>query len=88
AAIIPKGAPKEVKEILTKNGITDIREYEDGNNQDRIENINQVDKVMFSRVAPQDTIKINGVDRPTTNSEGKAIYPTQEGISNFWKWFG
>ena len=39
-------------------------------------------------VDPQDTIKINGVDRPTTNSEGKAIHPTQEGIINFWKWFG
>ena len=34
------------------------------------------------------TISINGVDRPITNSEGKAIHPTQEGISNFWKWFG
>lgn len=46
------------------------------------------DLPLFSKVAPQDTIKINGIDRPTTNSEGRAIHPTQEGISNFWKWFG
>lgn len=34
-----------------------------------------------------DTITIDGVQRPTTNSEGKPIYPTEEGVRNFWKWF-
>lgn len=35
-----------------------------------------------------ETIKVDGVDRPTTNSNGKPIHPTKEGIANFWKWFG
>ena len=35
-----------------------------------------------------ETITINGIKRPTTNSEGKQIYPTEDGIRKFWKWFG
>ncbi|MCX7631681.1 MAG: hypothetical protein N2038_15775, partial [Geminicoccaceae bacterium] len=26
--------------------------------------------------------------RPTTNSNGQPIHPTEEGVRNFWKWFG
>jgi len=33
------------------------------------------------------TINVDGIDRPTTNSNGKPIHPTEEGIRNFWKWF-
>lgn len=32
------------------------------------------------------TINVDGVDRPTTNSEGKPIHYTEEGIRNFWRW--
>lgn len=35
-----------------------------------------------------ETININGVDRPTRNSNGQLIHQTQESIRNFWKWFG
>ncbi len=34
------------------------------------------------------TIDVDGVQRPTTNSNGQAIHPTQEGVRNFWRWFG
>lgn len=34
------------------------------------------------------TINVDGVERPTTNSEGRPIHPTEEGTRNFWKWFG
>lgn len=34
------------------------------------------------------TINIDGVERPTTNSEGKQIASSEEGIRNFYKWFG
>ena len=34
------------------------------------------------------TIKVNGKERTTTNSEGNPIHPTIEGIKNFWNWFG
>ncbi len=35
-----------------------------------------------------ETINIDGTERPTRNSEGKLIHPTEEGIRKFWKWFG
>lgn len=34
------------------------------------------------------TIKIDGVNRPTTNSEGKQIGRTKKEVQNFYKWFG
>lgn len=34
------------------------------------------------------TINVDGVMRPTTNSNGQPIHPTKEGVRNFWKWFG
>lgn len=40
-----------------------------------------------SRPLP-DTITIDGVARPTTNSNGQPIHPTEEGVRNFWQWFG
>ena len=36
----------------------------------------------FSRAIP-DTIDVDGVQRPTRNSEGRLIHPTIEGIRNF-----
>ena len=36
----------------------------------------------------KETININGVERPTTNSEGNAIAKTKEAIEHFYKWFG
>lgn len=31
---------------------------------------------------------IDDIPRPTMNSLGQPIHPTEEGIRNFWKWFG
>jgi hypothetical protein len=36
----------------------------------------------------QGKIVVDGVERPTTNSLGQPIHPTEEGVKNFWKWFG
>ncbi len=33
-------------------------------------------------------IEVDGQMRPALNSTGKPIHPTQEGIRNFWRWFG
>jgi hypothetical protein len=35
-----------------------------------------------------DTLEIDGKQRPTKNSKGQLIHPTEEGIRNFWAWFG
>jgi len=34
------------------------------------------------------TITVDGKTRPTTNSNGKPIAQTEEGLRNFWRWFG
>jgi hypothetical protein len=34
------------------------------------------------------TLTINGKQRPTTNSKGQPIATTEQGIRNFYKWFG
>lgn len=34
------------------------------------------------------TIEIDGKQRSTTNSNGQPIAATEEGVRNFWKWFG
>lgn len=36
----------------------------------------------------EDLIDVGGVMRPRLNSLGQPIHPTEEGIRNFWKWFG
>lgn len=33
-------------------------------------------------------IEVNGKPRPTVNSKGQAIHTTEEGVRNFWEWFG
>lgn len=43
-------------------------------------------KKSSSRAA--DTVEVDGVERPATDSTGKRIQPTDEGIRNFWRWFG
>ena len=35
-----------------------------------------------------DTINIDGVERPTKNSDGKPIAKSEAALRNFWKWFG
>ncbi len=35
-----------------------------------------------------DTITVDGKQRPTRNSAGQPIHPTEEGIRNFWRWAG
>ena len=39
------------------------------------------------RNAANETINVDGIDRPTTNSEGRKIHYTENGIVNFWRWF-
>lgn len=90
AAVVPKDTPAQALEILKKNGITDIRKYKSGDKDDRIAQIGKLDRVMFSRKVTDipETINIDGEAKPTRNSNGQLIHPTEEGIRNFWKWFG
>ena len=38
--------------------------------------------------AIEETINVDGQDRPTTNSKGQPIAQTAEALQNFWRWFG
>ena len=50
----------------------------------------------FSRLAKsngifasnENTIEVDGVQRPRMNSKGRPIHPREDGIRNFWRWFG
>ena len=39
-----------------------------------------------SKTFSQQRITVDGVDRPTTNTEGRPIHYTEAGIRNFWRW--
>lgn len=43
---------------------------------------------LFDEDVTSDFITISGTKRPTHNSNGDLIYPTVQGIVNFYKWFG
>lgn len=48
----------------------------------------RVASIQGAKFSPQrETVNIDGVERPTTNSNGKPIAQTEEGLRNFWKWF-
>ncbi|MDR1921156.1 MAG: hypothetical protein LBS31_05345 [Candidatus Adiutrix sp.] len=34
------------------------------------------------------SIDVDGVSRPATNSEGRPLHWSEEGVRNFWRWFG
>ena len=55
-------------------------------NKNRPRSQNSAEDIAFRHI--QATINIDGVERSTTNSEGKPIAQTEEGIRNFWQWFG
>jgi hypothetical protein len=45
-----------------------------------------LDEPQYKKLAK--TIIVDGQPRPTTNNLGKPIHSTEEGVRNFWKWFG
>ena len=46
------------------------------------------DLIEFVNTYTEKTININGVERPTTNSNGDRIAKTVEGLQAFYEWFG
>lgn len=46
------------------------------------------DIIVVSSEDIPDAIVVDGVKRPTRNSDNKLIYHSVEGIANFWRWFG
>lgn len=97
-AVIPTDAPQQVRDILAKNNVP-VTEYEPG--ADRTSTARefaaqlagQGQDTLFQTATPAPTslpaeIEVDGKQRPTTNSNGQPIAATEEGVRNFWKWFG
>jgi hypothetical protein len=34
------------------------------------------------------TVEVDGIERPVVNSSGRPLAATEEGVRNFWRWFG
>lgn len=54
---------------------------------DLVENVTKI----LEQYTPEsigDTIDVDGVSRPVTNSEGRYIARDAESLRNFWRWFG
>ena len=45
-------------------------------------------KQRAARYSIAETIEVDGQQRPRMNSEGRPIHTTEDGIRNFWRWFG
>ena len=79
---------EDVYAILVYEGyIKPVATYKKEEYIERYNNLRTQSKPQYKRSLPA-TIEIDGVERPTTNSTGKPIHSTEEGIRNFWKWFG
>lgn len=93
-AVVPSNTSDKVLAVLRDNGITDIRKYKAGDTDARTKAIAKFNDLFFQNqrtpIPEQlpETINVDGVERSTTNSEGKQIHPTREGVENFWRWFG
>lgn len=91
AAVVPNGTPKDVIDILKSSGLS-VKKYKPNDIESRINSLSSAAekaKVLFSRKeSVPDTITVSGKERSTRNSDGNLIHPTEEGIKNFWEWFG
>lgn len=63
--------------------------FNKGRAYERVHEVNESgEKYDNGKESIPDAITIDGKERPTRNSNGKLIHSTEEGIRNFWEWFG
>jgi hypothetical protein len=51
-----------------------------------VDGVNKLNQSSLPYSAP--TITVDGIERQTTDSPGKQIAQTEQGLINFWRWFG
>lgn len=60
--------------------------------QDLLADVGRLSQLQRKREALRpnlpEKIEVDGVERPTMNSSGRAIAPSADGVRNFWRWFG
>lgn len=69
-----------IRSAAKRDTLNEARLYDSTRDEDR--------EVRMSRPDLPDTITIDGKERATRNSKGQPIHTTEEGIRNFYKWFG
>lgn len=83
---------KEAEKTISDDGdINDIEKFRnDDAKDDDDEDTGEPDTPRLSASTPSlpDILMINGKERPTQNSNGQPIAATEEGVRNFWNWFG
>ncbi len=63
-----------------------VKQFLDGGQQPAA--VTENGQTVLGQDAISDSIDVDGVARPTTNSNGQRIAQTEEGLRNFWRWFG
>ena len=58
-----------------------------GNTDTEFSEKNILVKGVEVKEAPKSLV-VNGIDRSSVNSNGRPIHSTEQGVINFWKWFG
>lgn len=76
---------EELRQILESRGV-DPDTASDVEIRQAVEAFEREQRQEFDQL-PQ-TIEIDGVERSTVNSEGQQLAATEEGVRNFWAWFG
>lgn len=71
-----------IENVLNINGVVKEVKFMNGD-----EMLQEFDGTEQKQTLPE-FIEIDGVKRHTTNSNGKQIANTEQGVRNFWKWFG
>lgn len=85
-AVIPPNASQEVRDILSANGIPFKEHTGEGS---RTEVVRSMADEVGAKFSPRrSTVEVDGVTRSAVNSNGKPIAQTEEGLRNFWRWFG
>ncbi len=75
------------KAVGTRAGLSPQQAFEGYGLQIEREGMAREGETVMHQELP-DVLDVGGVARATKNAAGKQLYPTAEGVTNFWNWFG
>ena len=81
----------EALDKALKDSGVDLNAVDNATARKMLEKSGEVSGARYGQSVEQyhgDTIEVDGKQRPTKNSNGKPIAQTEEGLRNFWRWFG
>lgn len=80
----------EALDRALKDAGVDLNAVDNATARKMLEQAGEVSGARFNQPGDyaDETIEVDGKARPTMNSNGKQIAQTEEGLRNFWRWFG